>query len=224
MAAQKPMRCYNCGKLDAHISDNCREPPRFTKCRGCKKMCTCEASHKPSCTNKSFVSSLIEDDMIRSTNTLASFELSVHNVKFGLPQSIDSSLELPIILTSKMLFVTKVGDKIEIKAFPFGGGDGEPLRFHHMVDLLIYDENVFRGHVHFDKERGVLVNGHIKIAASGVEIGKFKTFEVDRPIAMNITCERPSPSFFMNISAFKKVFMIEFVEETTARLVNEFII
>lgn len=47
--------CFNCGSSQ-HISKNCDQPQRLSRCTVCQRVCFSEQSHVVCCTNKSFVS------------------------------------------------------------------------------------------------------------------------------------------------------------------------
>lgn len=105
--SEDSFECYNCKRKHAHISKYCPEIPHFDRCCVCQKYVPTTNAHKVWCTNKSFISSPIEEStQVFKATALATFELSfVRNVKH-ISKVYHVEQELPSILPAKNVVIT----------------------------------------------------------------------------------------------------------------------
>lgn len=69
--------CYNCYKK-GHLSINCPDPPKHTRCFLCKRVCETADDHYWACTNREFISQPIEQPglAMRSATLVADLKIS----------------------------------------------------------------------------------------------------------------------------------------------------
>lgn len=91
------MNCYNCNS-NLHISSNCPEPPKFTRCPGCFSTAQAESGHKHWCANKDFRSSFIGSSAVFELNR--SLDIDFRNVEHGF--LVKDSKDYRSIGTSKL--------------------------------------------------------------------------------------------------------------------------
>lgn len=99
-------RCFNCGSGN-HFSKNCNLPQKFSRCAVCKNVCTNDNSHKVFCTNKTFVSQLLDPETIaKGLNIEFSFK-GVRNVSVIDRQTIKKITTVPLFVVANNSFVYK---------------------------------------------------------------------------------------------------------------------
>lgn len=87
--------CYNC-KATGHLSIRCPEPPKYSRCFDCRRVCENPEGHYILCSNKQFVSRYIEQmNTVRSATLVADMKFSTRYPLYLMdgPQEIDISQE-----------------------------------------------------------------------------------------------------------------------------------
>lgn len=112
------MECYICHS-NRHFARDCIQPQQFSRCAVCNSVCTSSNSHKNWCTNRDFVSRLLQPGAtVFKTKIIAEIGFqNVNNVRVmdnGCEMPID---ETPLFVSNAHLMVFKSGKRIALASY-----------------------------------------------------------------------------------------------------------
>lgn len=118
--------CFNCGS-DQHFSRNCDKPQRFTRCPLCDNVCTGENSHKIWCTQRQFVSQLLDPSQPVVPPGLL-FRIGFNGVtRLVLVDTEEKPISnVPLFLPTANVVVYKDGSRVVVASF----GDKEEINLN----------------------------------------------------------------------------------------------
>lgn len=99
--------CYNCGST-AHLSRSCSRAQKYSRCRVCNNVCVGEHSHKSICTNKDFVSKVLDTSTVIEPMNILEIGFSGIESVFVADSSIEKAvLYTPIFVSNASLLIYK---------------------------------------------------------------------------------------------------------------------
>lgn len=110
-------KCYNCNQLATHISDNCPEGQKNTRCTSCRKVAYVPNAHAPWCRTPDFVSKPIEDSMVLELDDLCQIDFRDVDDRFLVIAGI-KTVEItvkPIWLPKIEVFVSKYNKTLDFQ-------------------------------------------------------------------------------------------------------------
>lgn len=213
------MKCFNCGAEDQHYSRHCKEPQRYTRCPGCRRVCHNFESHCVYCHYKNFRSAEVSPIQIVESPTLVEIgfmytkDLKVRSTCFE-QKSITDLVEF----VPKKVVIQKCKDGwYRFSSFPISGGVGDSLCYHRNIHILVFDQNnVKRLHI-FITPDDAIINGQVRICADHVAKGVFNLPPAHHQIELVITTLSPTArKFGMSIKVFGKAVSVFDVKEEPA--------
>lgn len=109
--------CYNCLQ-EGHYSRDCLEQQRFQRCPVCLNVCVAEHSHRPTCSNKTFVSPSLRNSTVFTLSEVVEIEF-IGNVEISIADRSDEVpiTKTPAFSTATSLFIQKNDrDRISISS------------------------------------------------------------------------------------------------------------
>lgn len=206
-------RCFKCYKF-GHLSINCLEPPKHTRCYLCRRVCEKPEDHYWARDNKNFISQSIEQPNSTRSATLISdmkFDTKANLYLMDGPKSINISNEfLPIQIDAN--YGLLLGQKKQVKYYQWF-----PDQNHRCVINVMNSRNDVRFSARFMNDFFV-VNKKIRVRSNG-NVETRDEIPENEILPAELTLKVGTESKFnITIFAFDKYFTFEITSDDVVYL------